>query len=258
MSTFLFDEFVFGPIKSRRLGNSLGINLLSTTQKVCNFNCIYCECGLTKKAEKEKSLFCGKEIVLKLLSERLIQCKNQKIEINSITFAGNGEPTLHPNFLSIIRETIKLRDIYFPESKISVLTNGYTLNKKRIQDALSMVELPIIKLDAGSDIMLKTIDQPKGQFKIATILNNIESFNKQVVIQTMFLKGEINGKKFDNSKGEELNKWIEVVRKINPKLVMLYSLDRDTPMSTIYAIGKDELLEIAARLNLLNIKTQTV
>ena len=258
MGTFLFDEHVFGPIKSRRLGSSLGINLLSTHQKVCNYNCVYCECGLTHKLEKEAHLFVEKEDFLNQLKKRLKECMETNVPIDAITFAGNGEPTLHPNFLFIVNNIIKLRDIFFPKAIIAVLTNGTTLDKKRIREGLLKVDKAIIKLDAGSDQLLNTIDQPKGRVSIKKLIKNLKCFDGNVIIQTMFLKGVHEGQSFNNSKGKELESWLKHLKQIQPEEVMIYSLDRDTPISTLQSIDKKTLQNIGKKVRELNIKTQVV
>ena len=258
MPTFLFDEHVFGPIKSRRLGSSLGINLLSVHQKICNFNCIYCECGLTYKIEKEEHAFVEKGELMSLLENKLVQCQKDGTPIDTITFAGNGEPTLHPFFLSIVKELIVLRDTYFPSAKIAVLTNGYTLHKLRINQALSIVDQAIVKLDAGDDHMIKLIDRPKKNIPLEKLMNNLKSFNGNLIIQTMFLRGSVKGEPFDNSTGKSLENWLEKITALNPSLVMLYSLDRDTPLKTLESVSRKELLAIAYRVKESGIKTSVV
>lgn len=258
MSTFLFSEHVFGPIKSRRLGSSLGINLLSINQKVCNFNCIYCECGLTHRLTKEDNIFVDKDVLLNLLENKLRQCFKDNIPIDTITFAGNGEPTMHPNFLYLVKKIIALRNLFFPSADIAVLTNGYTIDKKRVHKALLKVDKAIVKLDAGDDQMLNLIDRPKGRLPIHHLIENIKSFEGQLIIQTMFLRGSVQGRPFDNSKGPELESWLEKIKILAPKEVMLYSLDRDTPLNTLEAISRLELDKIALRLDKLNINTNVV
>ena len=258
MATFLFSEHVFGPVKSRRLGSSLGINLLSVNQKVCNFNCIYCECGLTHKLTKEKSVFVDKTYLLETLRAKLLDCKKNKTRIDTITFAGNGEPTMHPDFSSIVDEIVNMRNDLIPKAKIAVLTNGVTLNKPVIREALKKVDKAIIKLDAGNDETLKLIDHPKGALSVEKLLDNIKSFEGETIIQTMFLRGLINNQVIDNSSGKDLTDWLRKIKIIAPKEVMLYSLDRDTPISNLYRVTKEELKKIADHVNDLGIKTQVV
>jgi wyosine [tRNA(Phe)-imidazoG37] synthetase (radical SAM superfamily) len=258
MSTFLFSEHVFGPIQSRRLGFSLGINLLSVNQKVCNYNCIYCECGLTHQLTKEESVFVDKQHLMCLLDEKLADCIKNDTPIDTITFAGNGEPTMHPDFLPIVNEIVLRRNKLFPNAKIAVLTNGVTLDRKPIQAALKNVDKAIIKLDGGNNKTLQEIDQPKGKFDIDTLMKNIASFQGETIIQTMFLKGEINGHKIDNSIGEERLNWLEKIQTLQPKEVMLYSIDRDTPFTTLHPVSKTVLNEIAELVNEMGIPTQVV
>ena len=258
MPTFLFSEHVFGPIKSRRLGSSLGINLLSVHQKVCNFDCVYCECGSSHPLAKEEHIFVDKTEFQQLLKKRLKECVEQNIPIDAITFAGNGEPTLHPQFLSITNYVVKLRDAYFPNAEIAVLTNGVTLKNKRIREALKKVDKAIVKLDAGSDIFINKIDQPKRKLKISKLLEEIANFDGELIVQTMFLKGTLNGEVIDNSSGDELEEWLKHIRTVRPKEVMLYSIDRDTPIDTLERVPKKNLEKIAERIHAMGIKTQVV
>lgn len=258
MPTFLFSEHVFGPIKSRRLGSSLGINLLSVNQKVCDFDCVYCECGASHPLEKKGETFVDYFDFQRLLKNRLIECVEQRIPIDAITFAGNGEPTLHPQFLSITKFVIEQRDKYFPDAKIAVLTNGVTLKNKRIQEALKGVDKAIIKLDAGTEDFINKIDQPKRKLNLSKMIEEITSFDGEIIIQTMFLKGILNGETIDNSSGTELEHWLKLIQIINPVEVMLYSIDRDTPIDTLERVPKKILEQIAERIHDLGIKTQVV
>ena len=258
MATFLFDEHVFGPIKSRRLGSSLGLNLLSTKQKVCNFNCIYCECGLTHSYQENEQLYVERDVFIKQLEDRLKQCIKDGTSIDAITFAGNGEPTLHPDFASIIVEVIALRDNYFPKANIAVLTNGMTLKNKSTQDALSKVDQAIVKLDAGTEDSIETIDRPKRKIDLNELIQTLQQFSGPLHIQTMFLKGEVNQKKVDNTNDEAIKSWLSCIEQIAPKEVMLYSLDRDTPIETLQAVSKVELNSIAEKVKALGINTQVV
>jgi wyosine [tRNA(Phe)-imidazoG37] synthetase (radical SAM superfamily) len=258
MPTFLFDDFVFGPIKSRRLGSSLGINLLSVNQKVCNFDCIYCECGETKPLTKEKSVFVAKKELFELLTAKLIQCRQENTPIDTITFAGNGEPTLHPHFFAIVQNVIELRNTYFPKAAIAVLTNGYSLDKKRVEEALTLVDKAIVKLDAGEDHLLKLVDRPKGNLSLNRLIKNIQRFPGNLIIQSMFLKGLVGDIAFDNSTGRAINQWLIKIERLHPSEVMLYSLDRDTPIKSLELIPKVTLERIAKRVRLLGIKALVV
>lgn len=258
MPTFLFDACVFGPIKSRRLGSSLGINLLSLNQKVCNFDCIYCECGSSHHLKKELPTFVENDDLLTDLENRLKECTSNNTLIDTITFAGNGEPTIHPKFLSIVKAVISLRDKYFPSAQVAVLTNGVAMKNKRVSAALKLVDMAIIKLDGGTDDFINLIDQPKRKLSIVKFQNEMAKFDGEFIIQTMFLKGSVNGKLVDNSSGEELEQWLMRIKEINPKEVHLYSIDRDTPIDTLECIPKERLEMIASRVNELGIETLVV
>ena len=253
MATFLFDEHVFGPIKNRRLGSSLGVNLLSTSQKMCNFNCVYCECGLTHQLTKGEPAFVGKDEFIQELEDKLVAAQMSKTPIDSITFAGNGEPTMHKDFLAIVKAIKRLRDAYYPCAMIAVLTNGYTLDQEQVKEGLALVDKAIIKLDSGDSILMEQINQPKGSFPIEKLMENIENFEGNLIIQTMFLKGCVERKAFDNSCGAPLDQWLEKIEELNPKEVMIYSLDRDTPIGTLEKIPKNELKAIAEKVAEFNI-----
>lgn len=258
METFLFSEHVFGPVKSRRLGSSLGINLLSTKQKVCNFNCIYCECGLTEKLRANDVLFVNPKELLEKLELKLIHCKENNIPIDTITYAGNGEPTMHPSFLSIARKVSELRARFFPDAKTALLSNGTTLGRKNIESALKYFDLAIIKLDAGDDRLLRLIDLPKDKQHFRKLLNNLERLRNKLIIQTMFLKGNVNGEIIDNSSEKAVSDWIKKLKEIKPLEVQLYSIDRSVPVQGIERIPKDKLDKIALKVEETGIKTRVV
>ncbi|MFB6320493.1 radical SAM protein [Saccharicrinis sp. FJH54] len=248
MATFLFDSIVFGPVKSRRLGTSLGINLLPTSGKICSFNCIYCECGLNEERKPDrKRLPAAREIdaELRLKLETLMHENN---EPDVITFAGNGEPTLHPDFLKIIKNTISARNAYCPGAKVSVLSNSTRIWNKDVIDALNLVDMNILKLDSAVEETVKLINDPNGSFNITDCIEQLKVFKGKLIIQTLFCRGEVNGKHFDNTTESELTEWIVALRAINPEYVMIYSISRDTPINSIKKVSKDELLEIGKRL----------
>ncbi len=254
MSTFLFDELIFGPIFSRRLGQSLGINLLPIDYKFCNFNCIYCECGWTGK--NNKITLPTKELFYKMLEEKLLVLKNNDKIVNTITFAGNGEPTIHPKFDEIIEQTIILRNKYFPDSKIAVLSNATMINKQKIIDALQKIELPILKLDSAFDKTIKLMNEPKENLTVNKIVENLNKFNGNFVLQTMFLKGLYDKQTIDNSTETEITAWLEIVKQVKPKLVMLYTIARNTPAENLEKISLSKLKAIADKVNKLGFKTQ--
>jgi wyosine [tRNA(Phe)-imidazoG37] synthetase (radical SAM superfamily) len=257
MPTFLFDKIIFGPVKSRRLGVSLGINLLPSTGKVCNFNCIYCECGWTSTSEiKGQKLPTRKEVYealdLKLSSMR---AKNQAPDV--ITYAGNGEPTLHPEFPGIIDDSIKLRDKYFPEARIAVLSNSTAITKPKVKKTLLKVDSNILKLDSAFDLTVRIHNQPKVNVKVDKLIRDLQKFRGELIVQTLFLRGSFKGNKIDNTTPEEINAWLKAISKIRPSEVMIYTISRDTPEGgQLKKVPLSELKRIAALVNKLGIETQ--
>ncbi len=257
MSTFLFDDVVFGPVNSRRFGVSLGINLLPAGYKYCTFNCIYCECGWTFKENSKKHPLPKREEVFSRLDEVLDNMKIQDTAPDNITFAGNGEPTIHPRFAEIIDDTIRLRNKYFPETEISVLSNATMLHNKPVFDALNKIENNVLKIDTVVEETFRTLNQPYSNTSLQTIINNIKRFNGNQVIQTLFIRGRFMDKTIDNTTDSEINAWLEVLKEINPKYVMIYPVDRGTPVSGLEKISKSELDKIAKRVEAIGIKTKT-
>ena len=257
MSTFLFDRIVFGPVKSRRLGVSLGINLLPSDRKICNFNCIYCECGWTCSSEIKKSTFPKRKEIREALQHRLEVMKDVNEPPDVITFAGNGEPTLHPEFSDIIEDTIKLRNRYFPEVKIAVLSNASTVSDPLIREALLKVDLNILKLDSALDITVRTHNQPRVKINASKLVENLSKFNGRVIIQTLFLRGNFNGKVIDNTTPEELAAWLKALEIIKPSEVMVYTISRDTPAGRyLKKVPLTELRQIASMVKKIGIKTR--
>lgn len=254
MSDALFHSVIFGPLRSRRLGLSLGINLLSTKVKFCTFNCIYCECGFTDTSESSLADLPAASVVISSLQKKLEELKARGIVPDAITYAGNGEPTSHPEFPAIVDETVALRDAFFPDAKVSVLSNSTNLSNDLIIKALLKTQ-NIMKLDAGSEEMFRLINQPQVNTSLTEIVNNLKKFNGNLTIQTMFLKGVINNKAVDNTISPEIDLWMEHVRQINPRQVMIYSIDRTPPLQQLQKVTKPELDEIAVKLEKLNIKT---
>ena len=255
MATFLFDELIFGPVKSRRLGVSLGINLLPTDNKYCTFNCVYCECGWTD-IEGKKIVLPKREEFKQKLEDRLIKLRGTENEPDAITFAGNGEPTIHPDFAAIIDDTIEARDKYAPKAKISVLSNASQLHKKRVKDALKKVDKNIQKLDAGTNEMFQLINQPLGNLSLEQIVNKLLSFDGKLIIQTLFIRGNYKGKRIDNTTDKEISAWLELIKKVNPMYVMIYPIDRDTPTEDLMKIPAAELDSIAQKVREAGIKTE--
>ncbi|MCX6270145.1 MAG: radical SAM protein [Bacteroidetes bacterium] len=253
MSRIHFHETIFGPVHSRRLGISLGINLLPTHYKYCTFNCVYCECGWTEVNPLENADFVPAAAILDLLDKRLEELKKEGIYPNSLTLAGNGEPTVHPEFSAIVDGTIELKNKHFPKARISVLSNASMIWQPHIMEALKKLDNNIQKLDAGTEEMFQLINQPKIPVSLREIVDNLKHFNGKVTLQTLFVRGEINGKIIDNTSEEEVAAWLLLVKEINPKRVMLYSIERKTPLLGLEKITESDLAHIAAKVEKIGI-----
>ena len=250
--TSLYDNIIFGPVRSRRLGLSLGVNLLPIESKLCSFDCIYCECGWNDE-HPGKRRFNAREDVRTMLAETLEKMVAAGTPPDVITFAGNGEPTMHPDFEPIIDDTIAMRDRYCPSAKVSVLSNATQIHREDVRRALMRVDNNILKLDSAFDATVQLMNKPQGKYTVQRTVELLKAFEGNLIIQTMFLRGEYLGQKVDNTTDEEVTAWLELVKEIAPKQVMVYSLDRDTPCQTIYKVEKEELREIAARVEALGI-----
>jgi len=257
MPTFLFDEIIFGPVKSRRLGVSLGINLLPVNRKICNFDCVYCECGLTNDGDNVSGQLPGRADVYKALEKKLSEMKSKNQNPDVITYAGNGEPTLHPEFTGIIDDSIILRDKYFPDAKIAVLSNATRVSNKEIKSALLKVDQNILKLDSAISSTITLNNRPSNSIKAEDLIENLREFRGKLIIQTLFLRGSFRGERIDNTTPEEIGAWIKAIERINPSEVMIYTISRDTPEEGLLEkVPLKELKEIAALVGKLGIKTQ--
>ncbi|MFY9152379.1 MAG: radical SAM protein [Prolixibacteraceae bacterium] len=248
MSTFLFDQIIFGPVKSRRLGVSLGVNLLPTDSKVCSFDCIYCECGWTPKKREKKAVLPTRLQVKEMMEQKLNEMILNNELPDVITFAGNGEPTLHPDFEGIIDDSIELRNRLSPNARIAVLSNATMLHKDSVIRALLKVEDNIQKLDSGFEETIRLIDCPASNFNLKEVVGNLKKFQGKVIIQTLFLHGSFQGEKIDNTTEEELDAWLKLVQEIAPSQVMIYTIERDTPAAGLEKVTLDELNQIAGRV----------
>ena len=231
-----FDEIVFGPIRSRRLGSSLGVNLLPSKGKLCNFDCVYCECGWNKDG-KSDGRFPELKDIEAALEEKMSRAAAEGVSVDSITFSGNGEPTIHPAFAQVIDVTLRLRDRYFPQAKVSVLSNATMIGRKDVADALMRVDNPILKIDASSDELVRKINKPAGSYRLAEVVENLRKFEGRFVLQTMFLRSE----EFDTASPEALAAWMDIVRELKPREVMVYTIDRETPDKSLGKYTVDEM-----------------
>jgi wyosine [tRNA(Phe)-imidazoG37] synthetase (radical SAM superfamily) len=225
---------VFGPIFSRRLGSSLGINLLPQEGKLCNFDCIYCECGWNRDGKGDRAIPTAED-VRKALTAKLEACHAAGTPIDSITFSGDGEPTLNPEFPEIIDLTLALRDRYYPEAKVSVLSNATKTWREGVFQALRRVDNPILKLDAATDAQAKLVNQPVGAYHVEDIVRDLERFEGNFVLQTMFLKGD--GFATEDWVGD----WMDIVRRLRPREVMVYTIDRETPQQGLRKYTVEEM-----------------
>ena len=254
MSTIIYPSPIFGPIHSRRLGVSLGINLLPADGKFCSFDCIYCECGYNKDHRPKKKLPTREEVKT-ALEARLIDMKANGPFPDVLTFAGNGEPTAHPHFAEIIDDTIELRDKYFPQAKVSVLSNSTFIHKSEVFNALMKVDNNILKLDTVNIDYINTVDKPVGNYDLNRIIDCMKAFNGQLIIQTMFLKGTTDeGVDVDNTHDDYVLPWLETVKQIAPRQVMIYTIDRETQDTHLQKATHEELDRILHMLEDAGIK----
>ncbi|MCM1137564.1 MAG: radical SAM protein [Duncaniella sp.] len=248
MQTVLFHSTIFGPIHSRRLGVSLGVNLTPDDGKICTFDCLYCEAGFNAQGPGTTG-FPSRERVARLLESRLKNMKEANQPLDVITFSGNGEPTLHPHFKGVIEDTIRIRDKYYPEAKVSVLSNSTRLENPDVAAALRMVDNNILKLDSAITTTMRAIDRPtRPSFTSEQAIDDISRFGKQCIIQTMFLRGKHDGVEIDNTTPTEVDALIEAYKKIGPCEVMIYSIDRKTPAENLEKVSKVELQAIAENI----------
>ncbi|MEG0789917.1 MAG: radical SAM protein [Alistipes sp.] len=250
--TALYDDIIFGPIHSRRLGLSLGVNLLPVESKLCSFDCIYCECGWNAE-HRGRRHFNDRADVRRLLEQTLLRMVADGTPPDVITFAGNGEPTLHPEFEAIIDDTLALRNKIVPTARVSVLSNATQLGREEVRRALDKVDNSILKLDSAFDETVRLINNPSGNYTVAEVVRNMKYFNGQMIVQTMFLRGECNGQHIDNTTEQEVAAWLNLIAEIRPLQVMIYSLDRDTPCDTLEKVEIAELRKIALRVEALGI-----
>lgn len=248
MQRVLFHETIFGPIHSRRLGTSLGINLGPNDGKTCTFDCLYCEAGYNAQGAGTTGLP-SRAQVRERLEAKLSEMRAESLPLDVITFSGNGEPTIHPDFPGIIDDTIALRDKYYPEVKISVLTNSTMLHRPEVANALRRVDNNILKLDSAVEETMQKLDRPgQGFFSVDFAVSNLEQFAGTGIIQTMLTRGTHDGATVDNTTTEEIDALIAAYRRIRPREIMLYSIDRRTPEQSLEHIGADKLREIADRI----------
>ena len=254
--TVLFHSTIFGPIRSRRLGVSLGVNLLPNDGKICSFDCVYCEAGYNRQGFGTTGMP-SREQTKNDLRAKLEGMKAAGDTLDVITFSGNGEPTLHPDFAGIVDDVIELRNEFYPNAKVSVLSNSTRIGDEKVAEALMRVDNNILKLDSAITPTMRLIDKPTSpDFNSEQLIEQLSKFSSQCIIQTMMLRGEHEGKVIDNTTDDEINALIDAYKKIAPKEVMLYSIDRSTPEENLKKVEIDELRKIAERFEAAGIKVQ--
>ena len=243
----LFDTIIYGPIHSRRLGVSLGVNLLPTDHKVCTFDCVYCECGWNTPVSHP--ILPTREQVKGALEQQLASFAANQSPLDVITFSGNGEPTLHPDFEGIIADTCALRDRYYPQAKVSVLSNSTQIGREEVRRALMLCDNRILKLDSAIDATMRLIDRPSNnELTVAAIVERLKAFEGQFTLQTCFLRGDYYGTPIDNTTPDELQAWYRIVDTLRPQQIMIYVIDRATPLKSLEKLSRTEMEAIAAPL----------
>ena len=254
--TVLFHSTIFGPIHSRRLGVSLGVNLTPNDGKVCSFDCLYCEAGFNSQGAGTTGLP-DRAKVARELEAKLKAMSDAGDPLDVITFSGNGEPTLHPDFEGIIDDTLALRDRYYPEAKVSVLSNSTRLGSEAVCRALERVDNNILKLDSAVEETMRLIDRPNAPgFTVEKVVGQLKRFSGTGIIQTMILEGEHDGHDVSNTSPEEIRALIEAYKAIRPREVMLYSIDRTTPAEKLRKVPRERLEEIAEAVRAEGIEVQ--
>lgn len=256
MQTVIFHSTIYGPIHSRRLGMSLGINLMPNDGKICSFDCLYCEAGFNAQGPGKDGVP-SRDTVKKQLKRKFEEMKAAGQTLDVITFSGNGEPTLHPEFKKVVEDVMRLRSQYFPEAKVSVLSNSTMAGKPDVFAALQKVDNNILKLDSALPHTFRIINRPVSPNCLPEgVIADLKRFNGQCIVQTIMIRGEFDGQRFDNTTDAELDALLDAYRQIQPREVMLYSIDRKTPAENLEKVSKEELERIANRFRKEGIKVQ--
>lgn len=236
-----FDDIVFGPIRSRRLGSSLGVNILPSTGKLCNFDCVYCECGWNRDGVSDRKFPTLAEVE-EALESKISTLAADVVQVDSITFSGNGEPTLNPDFPEIIDVVLRLRDRFYPSAKVSVLSNATMLDRNEVFEALRKVDNPILKIDAPNDALVTMINKPQGSYSLENVVARMAEFKGDFVLQTMFLRSP------DFDLGQTVEDWRNIVRRLKPRETMVYTIDRETPDKTLQKYTVEQMTEFVKPL----------
>lgn len=241
MSTIIYPSPIFGPVHSRRLGLSLGINLQPGDGKVCTFDCLYCECGFNGDHRPTLPRPSREEVSV-ALEQTLRRMHERGEHPDVLTFAGNGEPTTHPQFADIIRDTIALRDRWAPGAHVSVLSNATAIGRAEVREALMLVDNNILKLDTVDMDYIRLMDRPtQPSYDVRRVVEHMKAFDGHCIVQTMLLKGVIDGTDVDNTGDEYILPWLEAVKEIRPSQVMIYTIDRETPDRRLLKATAEEM-----------------
>lgn len=241
----LREETVFGPIFSRRLGTSLGINLLPEKGKICNFDCIYCECGWNKDGRDDTVIPTAAKVRADL-ERMLLRLREEGTRVDSITFSGDGEPTINPEFPQIIDDTLALRDRLAPSAKVSVLSNATRVHVPEVFAALCKVDNPIMKIDAPTNELVERINHPAPGYDVAKVVESLKQFKGDFVLQTCMLSSQEYD--FDSSRHEVLDGWMEIVRQLRPREIMVYTIDRPTPAQGLVKFTVEQMTSLVQPL----------
>ena len=229
----------YGPVRSRRLGRSMGINLMPGTYKHCSFNCIYCHYGwtriITTDMEPYRDDLPTRTEVVAAVEKAL--CSPDDFEY--ITFSGNGEPTLHPDFPELVKDTGQLRDKYRPQAKIGLLSNSTGLERESVRASISGIDFPMFKLDAGSETTFVAMNRPARGVAFYAIVDRLSALSG-ILIQTVLIDGTPN-----NTSDEELDAYFALLSRIHPREVHIYSIDRPVPQTDIRLVPPERLRQIA-------------
>lgn len=236
-----FDDIVFGPIRSRRLGSSLGVNILPSKGKLCNFDCVYCECGWNRDGVSDRKFPTLAEVE-EALESKISTLAADGVPVDSITFSGNGEPTVNPDFPEIIDVVLRLRDRFYPSAKVSVLSNATMLDRNEVFEALRKVDNPILKIDAPNDALVTMINKPQGSYSLENVVARMAEFKGDFVLQTMFLRSP------DFDLGQTVEDWRNIVRRLKPREIMVYTIDRETPDKTLQKYTVEQMTEFVKPL----------
>lgn len=236
-----FDDIVFGPIRSRRLGSSLGVNILPSKGKLCNFDCVYCECGWNRDGVSDRKFPTLAEVE-EALESKISTLAADGVQVDSITFSGNGEPTVNPDFPEIIDVVLRLRDRFYPSAKVSVLSNATMLDRNEVFEALRKVDNPILKIDAPNDALVTMINKPQGSYSLENVVARMAEFKGDFVLQTMFLRSP------DFDLGQTVEDWRNIVRRLKPRETMVYTIDRETPDKTLQKYTVEQMTEFVKPL----------